>query len=159
MSLEISPKLQHKIEQYASFHRNRWNQWIHFLGVPAITLSILSFASALEFGQAWSLTSGFVRLDGGVALWALVTTWLTLLDRKVGFLFSIAALALYILARAIPMPVAVALFVGGWVVQLIGHHQFEKNKPAFLQNLEQLLVGPVWMFLKMSGLWDLARKE
>lgn len=42
-------------------------------------------------------------------------------------------------------PLAGALFVGGWALQLVGHSVFEKNKPAFLADPYYLLVGPVWV--------------
>jgi uncharacterized membrane protein YGL010W len=52
-------------------------------------------------------------------------------------------------------PVAGGLFVGGWALQFIGHHYFEKNKPAFFSDPYYLLVGPVWVaaeWLDLLGL-------
>ena len=37
-----------------------------------------------------------------------------------------------------------ALFVGGWVMLLLGH-RIEGNKPAFFQGPVYFLVGPVWV--------------
>jgi len=48
------------------------------------------------------------------------------------------------------------LFVGGWILLLLGH-RIEGNKPAFFQGAVYLLVGPVWvakelwMFLTGTG--------
>ncbi len=40
--------------------------------------------------------------------------------------------------------VGAALFVGGWVLLLLGH-RIEGNKPAFFQGVIYFLVGPVWI--------------
>jgi uncharacterized membrane protein YGL010W len=37
-----------------------------------------------------------------------------------------------------------ALFVGGWVLLLLGH-RIEGNKPAFFQGPIYFLVGPIWV--------------
>lgn len=158
MALEISPKLREKVEDYAQFHTHRWNRVLHGLAMPPIVLGLLSLLARWELGQAWSLTSGFVRLDGGILLWAAVVAWISILDRRVAFLFSIAGLSLYIIGRTIEWPVALVLFLIGWVLQLAGHYFFEKNRPAFAKNAQHLLVGPVWLFIKATGLWDLSRK-
>lgn len=47
--------------------------------------------------------------------------------------------------------VTVGLFVGGWILQFIGH-AFEGKPPSFFSNPIYLLVGPVWWFLKVTGL-------
>jgi uncharacterized membrane protein YGL010W len=36
------------------------------------------------------------------------------------------------------------MFVGGWILQLIGHYVFEKNDPKFLDDPLNLLVGAYW---------------
>jgi len=38
----------------------------------------------------------------------------------------------------------VGLFVGGWVLLLLGH-RIEGNHPAFFQGPVYLLVGPIWV--------------
>lgn len=41
-----------------------------------------------------------------------------------------------------------ALFVGGWVMLLLGH-RIEGNKPAFFQGPVYFLVGPIWVAKEM----------
>jgi uncharacterized membrane protein YGL010W len=36
------------------------------------------------------------------------------------------------------------LFVGGWILQFIGHYVFEKNDPKFFGDPVNLLIGVVW---------------
>ena len=49
---------------------------------------------------------------------------------------------------ALPLPVWAAasstLFVGGWAIQLLGH-KLEGKKPAFLDDLQSLLIGPLFL--------------
>jgi uncharacterized membrane protein YGL010W len=40
--------------------------------------------------------------------------------------------------------IALALFLGGWVLQFIGH-AIEGNQPAFFQNPIYFLIGPWWL--------------
>ena len=43
-----------------------------------------------------------------------------------------------------------ALFIGGWILQFVGHYAFEKNSPAFFRNLVHLLIGPLWVFARLT---------
>ena len=49
-------------------------------------------------------------------------------------------------------PIGVALFVGGWVLQFIGHALFEKSKPSFFSDPFYLLIGPIWVAIEMAQL-------
>ena len=44
---------------------------------------------------------------------------------------------------------ALALFVVGWALQIIGH-LIEGNQPAFLRNPIYLLVGPWWLLRRAA---------
>lgn len=48
-------------------------------------------------------------------------------------------------------PLALGLFVVGWILQFIGH-AFEGKPPAFFKNPIYLLVGPIWWVRKMLGM-------
>jgi len=37
-----------------------------------------------------------------------------------------------------------ALFIGGWIMNFLGH-RIEGNKPAFFQGVIYFLVGPLWV--------------
>ncbi|MDB5098694.1 MAG: permease [Cyanobacteria bacterium RYN_339] len=53
---------------------------------------------------------------------------------------------------------AAALFVVGWIFQFIGHH-LEGNSPKFFQGPMYLLVGPLWVLIKLGRLLGLKRRE
>jgi uncharacterized membrane protein YGL010W len=44
--------------------------------------------------------------------------------------------------------IGLAMFVGGWVLQFIGHI-FEGTPPAFFKNPIYLIVGPIWWVKKL----------
>jgi uncharacterized membrane protein YGL010W len=46
--------------------------------------------------------------------------------------------------------VALALFVGGWVLQFIGHY-FEGKPPEFMKDYRFLFVGLRWWCKKVQG--------
>lgn len=48
-------------------------------------------------------------------------------------------------------PWALGLFVGGWILQFIGHF-IEGKPPAFFKNPTFLIIGPLWWVKKVLGL-------
>jgi uncharacterized membrane protein YGL010W len=52
---------------------------------------------------------------------------------------------------------ALALFVGGWVLQFVGHF-IEGNQPAFFSNPAYLLAGPLWLARLALGAIGLAQR-
>src|SRR5213080_2676268 len=44
---------------------------------------------------------------------------------------------------------ALALFVAGWVLQIVGH-AIEGNRPAFLRNPLYFFVAPVWLAQRVA---------
>lgn len=47
-------------------------------------------------------------------------------------------------------PIAVALFVIGWIFQFVGH-AFERKPPEFLRDWRFLFVGLRWWIAKLRG--------
>jgi uncharacterized membrane protein YGL010W len=63
------------------------------------------------------------------------------LMHAVGIPIIFAGIILLILLR---WKLGLGLFVGGWVLLLLGH-RIEGNKPAFFQGPIYFLVGPIWV--------------
>lgn len=51
---------------------------------------------------------------------------------------------------AMPLWVAVALFVIGWLLQFVGH-AFEGKPPEFFRDRRFLRIGLLWWFRKIRG--------
>ncbi|HVF55837.1 MAG TPA: DUF962 domain-containing protein [Pyrinomonadaceae bacterium] len=51
---------------------------------------------------------------------------------------------------------ALVLFVGGWILQFVGH-AIEGNQPAFFRNPVYLLVGPLWLARRAANAVGIGR--
>jgi len=130
---------------YGCYHRDRRNRLTHFFGVPAIVFAVLI---PLSFGQ---MTLGDLTLTPGM-IWAIIMSlYYIALDLAIGLAMAAlfvpllwAAGRVAALGTAPAVEIAAAVFVGGWIVQLIGH-RFEGNKPALTANLFQTLVSPIFL--------------
>jgi len=134
---------------YGESHRHHTNELIHWICVPLIFFSVLGFVwtiPAPEFlqenvpGFNWAL----------VAIVAATLFYLRLSPRlSAGLLFFMSlcytALVALELFEVYPLwKICAVLFVLAWIGQFIGH-QIEGKKPAFLQDLVFLLIGPAWL--------------
>ncbi len=45
--------------------------------------------------------------------------------------------------------VSLAIFIIAWIGQFYGH-KIEGKKPSFIKDLQFLLIGPAWVFEKLS---------
>jgi uncharacterized membrane protein YGL010W len=45
--------------------------------------------------------------------------------------------------------IAVALFVLGWALQIVGHQVFERKRPSLLDNPLHMLISPMYVFAKL----------
>jgi uncharacterized membrane protein YGL010W len=147
---------------YAAVHRDWRNKATHFVGIPIIVFSLLLLFSLWTFqlgGREWTMSLA-------VAI-AAVVGWMAL-DLGIGLamalIMAVAWFAAEALAGALGSASAVwmafiALFVGGWVLQFVGHH-YEGKRPALLDNIFQAFIGPMFLvaesFVVMGQRSDLA---
>ena len=135
--------------QYAHYHRDRRNIATHLLGIPLIVLSV----GVLLSGPSLSLAGE--ALTPAWALWALTSLWyLSRGDVLLGAATSLVNGVLIAIAQAVPLlaqswgvavwQAGLGLFFIGWVLQFMGHY-FEGRKPAFVDDLVGLLVGPMFV--------------
>lgn len=135
---------------YAAYHRNPYNVATHFIGIPAIIISILIPMGWLRVGEMNVPVTGALLFAVGVWVYYL------LLDKGLAVLMAAVILPAFLLSDYLarldwgPSAAwAVGLFVGGWIFQLVGHSVFEKRKPAFVDNLIQLLIGPLFLLAEV----------
>jgi uncharacterized membrane protein YGL010W len=141
----MSPVLQGHFSDYASFHRTPGNQACHYVGIPLIVFSLLALLARVPLFAIGSFTVSAAEL-----VLVFATVYYLALDAALAVMMLAASLALAWAGRLTPVPVAVALFVVGWVFQYIGHYVYEKKSPAFYRNFVHLLVGPLWILAKVS---------
>jgi uncharacterized membrane protein YGL010W len=132
--------------QYAAYHRDRRNIATHFVGIPLIVFGVGALLSRPSFGVGtWALTPAAI-------LWALSSLWyltrgnlvLGVATSLVNLLLILAALPLGHFETGSWLAWSLAAFGVGWVIQFIGHY-YEGRKPAFVDDLRGLLVGPMFI--------------
>ena len=124
--------------RYAEYHRNPTNKVIHWVCVPLIVWSLL--------GMLWAASpyAAYVAIVLAMAFYL----WLSH-PIAVGMLLMLVvmACALTLLGSEV-LPVSAGVFVVAWIGQFIGHG-VEGRRPAFLEDIRSLLVGPAWVVGEM----------
>jgi len=142
---EIMKTLEEQMSFYAAYHQDARNKATHFVGVPAIMLSLF-------IPLAWlRVDVEGMPLTAAMLFAAVVLAYYLVLDLPlgIGMLFITVPLvwAGHALAGLGAVPGWIAfgvLFVGGWILQLVGH-VFEGRKPALADNLFQIFVAPIFL--------------
>jgi len=149
-------KLQQWFDEYAESHQNRTNQLIHYFCVPAIFLSIVGLLMSIPS----NLISNFTKINNPfLENWATpILIILLLFYLKLSYstfvrmlTFSIICLVTnyYISIVTSLFYTSLAIFVIAWIGQFYGH-KLEGKKPSFFKDLQFLLIGPAWVFEKLS---------
>ncbi|GLX81950.1 Mpo1 family 2-hydroxy fatty acid dioxygenase [Thalassotalea eurytherma] len=136
-----------QLSTYKSVHLNKKNVRTHFFGVPLIVMSVMVLVNMLNI--EWSSQTNEVVLPVMPIVALLVVIYYVILDLKIGLIATLlfapvywAAVNISVLPNAAWM--AVGIFVIGWIIQFVGH-AYEKAKPAFVDDLNQLLIGPLFL--------------
>lgn len=83
----------------------------------------------------------------------LLVSFYYLQFKNVNLLFVIAALSAISVNTSYYIPhagwVAAGVFVAAWIGQFYGH-KIEGKKPSFFEDLQYLLIGPVWVIHKIN---------
>jgi uncharacterized membrane protein YGL010W len=132
--------------QYAAYHRDRRNITTHFIGIPLIVFAISALLARAEFSV------GGTTMNAAIVLWALSALWyLTRGNLMLGAATALVNGALTALAMPAAqgsmtswLAIGVGSFIVGWVFQFVGHY-YEGKKPAFVDDLVGLLVGPMFV--------------
>lgn len=150
--------LVHVLSAYADYHRDRRNIATHLIGVPMIVAGVAVLLSRPQL--AW----GELALSPAVAVAAAAALWYLRLDRRYGAVMALLLAAAVALGQASAGGSLAAwgllgggLFVAGWVIQFIGH-AFEGRKPAFVDDLIGLLVGPLFVVAEIGFTLGLRRE-
>jgi len=148
--------LQQWFDEYAISHQNKTNQAIHYVCVPAISFSIVGLLMSIPATIITNITS----LNNMVVVnWATpLLTFVLLFYLSLSFstflrmtLFSIVCLfGNFYLSLFLPLfHTSIAIFVIAWIGQFYGH-KLEGKKPSFFKGLQFLLIGPAWVFEKLT---------
>jgi uncharacterized membrane protein YGL010W len=134
------------LSQYATYHRDQRNIASHFIGVPMIVFAV----GVLLARPAFAL--GGVALSPAWVLFALVVAWyLSRGNLGLGLAVSAGTGVLLLAAHRVAdgsvvtwLGWGVGVFALGWLIQFVGHW-YEGRKPAFVDDIVGLLVGPMFV--------------
>ncbi|NCE82872.1 DUF962 domain-containing protein [Pseudomonas sp. Q1] len=143
------------LSQYAAYHRDPRNIASHFIGIPLIVVAVAVLLSRPE----WAV--GGLWLSPAVLL-ALFSAWFYLrLELALGVLMTAlmglsvwAGHALAAQSTTVWLSSGIGLFVVGWVIQFVGHY-YEGRKPAFVDDVSGLIVGPLFVMAELAFLLGL----
>ncbi|QGW76177.1 DUF962 domain-containing protein [Pseudomonas alkylphenolica] len=140
------------LSQYAAYHRDPRNIATHFVGIPMIVVAVTVLLSrpGLELAGVWLSPALLV---------ALATGWFYLrLDQQFGLIMALllglclwAGQVLAVQSTLVWLSAGLGLFVVGWVIQFVGHH-YEGRKPAFVDDLSGLIIGPLFVVAELGFL-------
>jgi len=138
---EIMKTLEEQMSFYAAYHQDARNKATHFVGVPVIVLSLM-------IPLAWLRFEG---ISVAMVITAALLAYYLALDVWLGLAMCVVMGALLWIGQMIADQGALigwiwfgVLFVGGWILQLVGH-VFEGRKPALTDNLFQIFVAPIFL--------------
>jgi uncharacterized membrane protein YGL010W len=138
-------RVEEQMAVYAAYHQDSRNKATHFFGVPMIIVSLL-------IPLAWlKVQIGPFALTASIVFAAVVLIYYVFLDALLA-LASAIFMAVFLLAAAwvaahgalVGWTAFGILFVGGWIVQLVGH-AFEGRRPALADNLFQIFIAPIFL--------------
>ncbi|ASD69024.1 DUF962 domain-containing protein [Pseudoalteromonas piscicida] len=145
-------KLETLLSQYAMYHRSKKNILTHFFGIPLIVIAVVGMTFIPLFDIS-GVTITLAALIGGV-----LCGYYLMLSLVFGLMMSAIMLAFYFLVLTLnPLIINAGVmtvlfwagvFFVGWVLQFIGHY-FEGKKPAFVDDLIGLAIGPLFVLVEL----------
>lgn len=128
------------IAHYGQSHQNPRNEVIHFIAIPLILLSLVGLLFSLHPYVAYAFVAASMVYYAGLS-WVFLVCMVLWSGIAIAGVFAMGTQVL---------PVSVAMFVGAWVLQFIGH-KIEGKKPSFFEDIQYLWVGPLFVLSKLFG--------
>ena len=144
----LKPKLRALFVEYADCHRHPMNRLTHKIAIPLIVFHIVAMLTWIPL-----FTVAGVQVNAAHVAYLAAIGWYFSLHVRLGVTMALLFAICFPLAAVTPWPAVVAIAVAGWLVQLAGHVVWEKRSPAFLRNLLQALVGPLFFVAILTGDW------
>ncbi len=143
--------LEDQLSQYAAYHRDRRNIATHFVGIPMIVVAVATLLARPVLADV-----GGVAVSPATFVTLATVLYYLRLDLRFGVAMALLlALSLWFAqacaaaSTAVWLSAGIGLFVAGWVIQFIGH-VFEGRKPAFVDDLVGLVIGPLFVVAELG---------
>ena len=149
--------LAEQLGNYAAYHRDRRNIETHFIGIPMIVLGVATLLSRAGF------EIGGVTITPALIVAVIATVYYLKLDLRYGLAMAVMLAACLVIAGLLSdgeqltwLSWGIGLFVAGWVFQFVGH-LYEGRKPAFVDDIMGLAIGPLFVMAEAGFLLGLRR--
>ena len=148
--IHMKRSLENWLAAYDVCHQNKFNKWIHRFCVPLIFVSVYALLFSIPLpGKSlyWNIAN--LVYFPALIFWFRLSFRLGLLFTFFGFFLAIGVMVLWLFPchgfDHVLAKIALLGFAIGWIGQFIGHH-IEGKKPSFFEDLQFLLIGPIWIF-------------
>jgi uncharacterized membrane protein YGL010W len=142
--------LHQQLSNYATYHRDVRNIATHFVGIPMIMVAAYAFLAKPTFELGgFALSPALIGAAIPIVFYFAVDVryGLAMLVFTSGVVWTGMLIASQ--STAIWAITASSLFIVGWIFQLVGH-VFEGRKPAFMDDITGLLVGPLFVVAEVG---------
>jgi uncharacterized membrane protein YGL010W len=132
---------------YAEYHQKPMTRYTHMIGVPLIILSIMIFLGFVKIiiPGVYATNLACLTTLAAVIYYARLNWKLTLVLVPIFIvLLWFASLFSYFGPTKLGVWAFLITFVAGWGLQFYGHF-IEGKKPAFMVNLCQALIAPLFL--------------
>ena len=145
--------LEQNLVRYAAYHRDRRNISIHLAGIPMIVFAVvLALDTAVFTVAGWTVSVAALISVAACAYYIALDVRLGIAMAVTLFLMCAGASEAHArLGTPGTLGVALVVFIVGWALQFLGH-KYEGVKPAFFDDLRQLLIGPLFVCAEVAFL-------
>lgn len=143
--------IEEQLSTYKSVHLNKKNVMTHFIGVPLIIWSLLVILGLFKLPLLVPIID--LPLSAAMVFFVIVLAYYLKLSAILALASAILLSPILYIAQQVAQLenaiwIALAVFLIGWLIQFLGHH-FEKAKPAFVDDINQLLIGPLFLLAEI----------
>lgn len=135
---------------YGRDHQNSTNKLIHWICVPVIVFSVFGLLMSIPFPF---IAGGWINVATIAFVLALAFYFRLSIPIFIGMLLIGIIMFLanrYLAVNILPAislklwQFSAILFIIAWIFQFIGH-KIEGQKPSFFEDMQFLLIGPIWL--------------
>jgi uncharacterized membrane protein YGL010W len=137
--------LTFQLTKYAAYHRDQRNIVTHFVGIPMIVASVAIFLSRPAFEL------GGMTLSPALLAVFVASVYYLVLDMRLGLALTVFLAFCLMFGQWCALQSTTAwlgwglgLFIVGWAIQFVGHY-WEGRKPAFVDDVMGLIIGPLFV--------------
>ena len=148
-------RLTQHLVNYAAYHRDRRNVATHIIGIPLIVFSLVILLSRPVFDVAGlAVTPALIIAAAATVYYFRLGLWLGIVMGAILGACLWASAATFDLDLLTWFGLGAGMFLIGWIIQFIGHG-YEGRKPAFMDELVSLMIGPAFIAAELGFMMGL----